>query len=66
MLIDSVAVRGEKMDKYRVYWVSTITGKGSKGEPLSKADADAWAEHGNKENPELIHWIVEEEAEVAP
>lgn len=45
---------------YRVFWASTITGKGGRGEPLeSKEVANAWAEKGNKEYPEILHYVEE-------
>lgn len=46
-------------NKYRVYWVSQVTGKSGMGEPLSKADAEAWAEYGNKEYPDIWHFVRE-------
>ncbi len=44
--------------KATVYWMSSVTGASGHGKPLALKDAEAWVKKGNKEWPDLTHWLV--------
>ena len=50
------------MSMYRVMWRSKITGFCGRGEPMSKENAQVWADWGNENHPDIEHWIEEEAA----
>ena len=43
--------------KYRVAWLSMVTGKAGHGSPMSKDNATEAARLGNKLYSKLNHWI---------
>ena len=44
---------------YRVVWKSKLTGLTGCGEPVSQGTAQALADRGNEQLPDIQHWIEE-------
>ena len=49
-----------QMSAWRVYWLSKLTGAMGRGSPYQdRRTAEAWAEYGNLEWPDVEHWVEE-------
>ena len=54
----SHSIKDNVMKNHIVYWKSLLTGYEGHGEPLTKQNAEAAVERGNKEFAGIInHWI---------
>ena len=45
--------------KYQVVWRSKITGFEGRGQPTTYTLAKAWSDQGDKEHPEIEHYVRE-------
>jgi hypothetical protein len=45
---------------HRVAWISNRSGNKGHGEWMTEFNAEAWAKKGNKEFPEIFHYVESE------